>query len=49
MHGDAITPNANSYGTGADEAWAVGETGSADVFVGVIDEGIQYKIGRAHV
>ena len=42
MHGDAITPNANSYGTGADEAWAVGETGSADVYVGVIDEGIQY-------
>jgi subtilisin family serine protease len=39
MHGDAITPYANQYGSQADEAWAAGHTGSSDVYVGVIDEG----------
>lgn len=42
MHGDAISPNANQFGTGADEAWAGGYVGSSDVYVGVIDEGIQF-------
>ena len=42
MHGDAISPNANQYGTGADEAWAAGWTGSSSVYVGVVDEGIQF-------
>jgi subtilisin family serine protease len=40
MYGDATTP-ANSFGTGAGEAWATGHTGSAEVYVGVVDEGIQ--------
>jgi subtilisin family serine protease len=40
MAGDASAP-ANQYGSQAAEAWAVGNTGSAAVFVGVIDEGIQ--------
>lgn len=43
MHGDAITPFANPYGSQADEAWAAGHTGSKTVYVGVIDEGIQYN------
>ncbi|HUP70531.1 MAG TPA: S8 family serine peptidase [Acidimicrobiales bacterium] len=41
MYGDATTP-ANQYGSQAGEAWAAGNTGSADVYVGVIDEGIQF-------
>src|SRR5262249_2778120 len=43
MHGDAITPNANQYGSQADEAWAAGHTGSNTVYVGVIDEGVDYR------
>jgi len=39
MYGDATTP-ANQYGSQAGEAWAGGNTGSATVYVGVIDEGI---------
>jgi len=41
MYGDATSP-ANEYGSQAGEAWAAGRTGSSNVFVGVIDEGIQY-------
>ena len=41
MYGDATWP-ANQYGSGAGEAWAAGKTGSSSVYVGVIDEGIQY-------
>lgn len=41
MYGDATTP-ANQYGSQAGEAWAAGHTGSAGVYVGVIDEGIQF-------
>lgn len=41
MYGDATTP-ANQYGSQAGEAWAAGKTGSKSVYVGVIDEGIQY-------
>jgi subtilisin family serine protease len=41
MYGDATTP-ANQYGSQAGEAWAAGNTGSNTVFVGVIDEGIQF-------
>lgn len=41
MQGDASSP-ANQYGTGAAEAWAAGYTGSTDVVIGVIDEGIQF-------
>ncbi|HEX8285990.1 MAG TPA: S8 family peptidase [Pyrinomonadaceae bacterium] len=42
MYGDATTP-ANVYGSQAGEAWAAGHTGSSLVYVGVIDEGIDYE------
>ncbi|MBA3247890.1 MAG: S8 family serine peptidase [Pyrinomonadaceae bacterium] len=41
MYGDATSP-ANQYGSQAGEAWAAGHTGSSSVYVGVIDEGIQF-------
>ena len=41
MYGDASTP-ANAFGTQAAEAWAAGHTGAKSVYVGVIDEGIQF-------
>jgi subtilisin family serine protease len=41
MYGDATSP-ANIYGSQAGEAWAAGHTGSASVYVGIIDEGIQF-------
>ena len=41
MYGDALSP-ANQYGSQANEAWNAGKTGSASVYIGVIDEGIQY-------
>ena len=41
MYGDGSSP-ANQYGSQAAEAWTGGHTGSASVYVGVIDEGIQY-------
>jgi subtilisin family serine protease len=42
MYGDATTP-ANQFGSQAGEAWAAEKTGSASVYVGVIDEGIQFN------
>ncbi|MBC7931874.1 MAG: S8 family serine peptidase [Rubrivivax sp.] len=41
MYGDATSP-ANQYGSQAGEAWAAGHTGSNAVYVGVIDEGVQF-------
>ncbi|MEO7262126.1 MAG: S8 family peptidase [Jatrophihabitantaceae bacterium] len=41
MYGPGTTP-ANAYGSNAAAAWAAGTTGSSSVYVGVIDEGIQY-------
>lgn len=41
MSGPSTTP-ASTYGSNAAAAWAAGRTGSATVYVGVIDEGIQY-------
>lgn len=41
MYGDATSP-ANQYGSQAGEAWAAGHTGSSSVYVGIIDEGIQF-------
>ena len=41
MYGDATSP-ANQYGSQAGEAWAVGHTGAKTVYVGIIDEGIQF-------
>ncbi len=40
-YGDASSP-ANQFGSQAAEAWARGNVGSKGVYVGVIDEGIQY-------
>ncbi|ALJ00804.1 S8 family peptidase [Rufibacter tibetensis] len=40
LYGDATSP-ATQFGSQAGEAWARGNTGSASVVVGVIDEGIQ--------
>src|SRR5262245_42042888 len=39
MYGDASTP-ANPYGSQAGEAWKAGHIGSANVYVGIIDEGV---------
>ncbi len=41
MYGDLSSP-ANQFGSQAAEAWAAGRTGSSGVYVGVIDEGIQF-------
>ena len=41
MYGDLTTPT-NQYGSQAGEAWAGGATGSSKIFVGVIDEGLDY-------
>ena len=41
MYGDTTTP-ANQFGSQAAEAWAEGSIGSSSVYVGVIDEGLDY-------
>lgn len=41
MYGSASSP-ANQYGSGAATAWAAGKTGSATVYIGIIDEGYMY-------
>ena len=41
MYGPTTSP-ANQYGSNAAAAWAAGKTGSASVYVGIIDEGIQF-------
>jgi subtilisin family serine protease len=41
MYGDATSP-ANQYGSQAGQAGAAGHTGSHAIYIGVIDEGIQY-------
>jgi subtilisin family serine protease len=41
MYGKSTTP-ANEFGSNAAAAWAAGKTGSTTVYVGVIDEGIQF-------
>ncbi len=40
MHGDG-TSQPNQFGSGAGEAWAWGFTGSQEVYVAVIDQGVQ--------
>ena len=42
MYGDATSP-ANQFGSQAGEAWARGSVGSAAVYVGIIDEGVDYE------
>ena len=41
---DAIGPvgTTNAYGCAAEDAWAAGTTGSSDVCVGIVDEGLQF-------
>ena len=41
MYGDATSP-ANQYGSQAGEAWAAGNTGSSNAWIGIIDEGYMY-------
>ncbi|SFU49069.1 Subtilase family protein [Pontibacter akesuensis] len=41
LYGSSTSP-ANQYGSGAGQAWATGNTGSATVVVGIIDEGVQH-------
>jgi subtilisin family serine protease len=41
-YGDTTSP-ANPFGSQAGAAWAAGQTGRADVYVGVIDEGIDFN------
>ena len=41
MYSDATAP-ANQYGCQAGEAWAAGNTGSSEVWVGIIDESYMY-------
>jgi hypothetical protein len=46
MYGAAATaavPCANQWGSNAAAAWAAGSTGSSDVYIGIIDEGIQVR------
>jgi subtilisin family serine protease len=42
MYGDGTSP-ANVNGSQAGEAWAANHTGSKSVYVGIIDEGIQFS------
>jgi subtilisin family serine protease len=42
MYGDATSPS-NQYGSQAGEAWAAGNTGSSNVWIGIIDEGYMYS------
>jgi subtilisin family serine protease len=42
MYGDVSPLKTNTYGSHAAEAWANGHTGSATIYVGLIDEGYMY-------
>ncbi|CAA9242544.1 MAG: Serine protease, subtilase family, partial [uncultured Chloroflexia bacterium] len=42
VYGDSSSP-ANQFGSQAAEAWTAGNTGKDTVYVGIIDEGIQYN------
>ncbi len=42
MYGDVSSLFTNTYGSHAAEAWASGHTGSALVYIGLIDEGYMY-------
>ncbi len=43
MYGGATTPHTNPFGTGAGAAWAAGYVGSSDIYVGIVDEGVQIE------
>ncbi|MGB9611876.1 MAG: S8 family serine peptidase, partial [Bryobacteraceae bacterium] len=42
MYGPSTTPS-NPYGSQAGQAWAAGRTGSSTVYIGIIDEGVQWS------
>ena len=42
MYGDASSP-ANAFGSQAAEAWSAGYTGLSTVYVGIIDEGVDFQ------
>jgi subtilisin family serine protease len=42
MYGEVPSPK-NQYGSHAADAWARGNTGSTDVYIGIIDEGYMYN------
>jgi subtilisin family serine protease len=42
LYGDGTTP-ANQFGSQAGEAWAAGATGNPNVYVAVIDEGVDFN------
>ena len=42
VKGNATTPTTTAAGSQAEKAWAAGRTGSKQVYVGVIDEGVQF-------
>lgn len=42
MYGDASSP-ANEFGSQAAEAWSAGYTGLSTVYVGIIDEGVDFQ------
>ena len=42
MYSPTGTPK-NTYGTQANTAWAAGHTGSSDVYIGLIDEGVMFN------
>ena len=42
MYSNNSSP-ANQYGSQAAEAWTAGHTGSANIAVGIVDEGVQYN------
>lgn len=41
MYGASTSP-ANQFGSGAASAWALGKTGSSEVYIGIIDEGYMH-------
>lgn len=41
MYGASTSP-ANQFGSGAAAAWALGKTGSSEVYIGIIDEGYMH-------
>jgi subtilisin family serine protease len=42
MNGTTAASPVNQYGCGAATAWAAGHTGSSDIIVGIIDEGVMH-------
>lgn len=42
MYGDSSPLKTNAFGSQAGEAWALGNTGSNNVWIGIIDEGYMY-------